>query len=185
MFQLNTFLFWLFSKEKILLFTKHMRIQSRSYNKNKRSFSTNPFAPHSSRIRKIFFKFEFVHLEFGLFYFIFFPSLFFFYSLPPLLKSHRFDPVESDPFSHWAKGTKQIWLIFRSKILCEIFGFFLKRYPAFESIENLFFYICMNRYYSIPIPSRHLPRKIPRKSRIGSQIDGLVWAYPCGYALFE
>jgi len=36
----------------------------------------------------------------------------------------------------------------------------------------------MNRYYYIPIPSRHLPKKI-------SQIDGLVWAYPCGYALFE
>ena len=31
---------------------------------------------------------------------------------------------------------------------------------AFESIENLFFSICMNRYYYIPIPSRHLPRKI-------------------------
>ncbi|KAF5794113.1 hypothetical protein HanRHA438_Chr08g0335741 [Helianthus annuus] len=36
-----------------------MRIQSRSYNKNKRSFSINPLAPHSSRIRKILFKFEF------------------------------------------------------------------------------------------------------------------------------
>ena len=52
------------------------------------------------------------------------------------------------------------------KVLCEILGFFLFRYPypigtAFDSIENLFFYICMNRYYSIPIPSRHLPRKIP------------------------
>jgi hypothetical protein len=31
---------------------------------------------------------------------------------------------------------------------------------AFESIENLFFSICMNRYYYIQIPSRHLPRKI-------------------------
>jgi hypothetical protein len=30
---------------------------------------------------------------------------------------------------------------------------------AFESIESLFF--CMNRYYSIPISSRYLPRKIP------------------------
>ena len=57
-----------------------------------------------------FFKFEFVHLESGLFFnlflFIIFPSLFFFYSLPSFLKSHRFDPVESDPLSHWAKGTK-------------------------------------------------------------------------------
>ena len=57
-----------------------------------------------------FFKFEFVHLESGLFFnlflFIIFPSLFFFYSLPSFLKSHRFDPVESDPRSHWAKGTK-------------------------------------------------------------------------------
>ncbi|KAL9990185.1 hypothetical protein Hanom_Chr13g01236651 [Helianthus anomalus] len=48
-----------------------MRIQSRSYNKNKRSFSINPLAPHSSRIRKILFKFEFVHLESEFFYFIF------------------------------------------------------------------------------------------------------------------
>lgn len=51
--------------------TKHMRIRSRSYNKNKRSFSINPPAPHSSRIRKVLFKFEFVHLESGFFYFIF------------------------------------------------------------------------------------------------------------------
>jgi hypothetical protein len=69
-----------------------MRIQSWSYNKNKRSFSINPLAPHSSRIRKILLKFEF-----GLFYFItitsflflfllFFPL--FFYSLPSFLKSH-------------------------------------------------------------------------------------------------
>ena len=38
------------------------------------------------------------------YFFIIFPSLFFFYfffySLPSFLKSHRFDPVESDPFSH-------------------------------------------------------------------------------------
>ena len=60
MFQLNTFhfYFWLFSKEKIILFTKHMRIQSRSYNKNKRSFSTNPFAPSFFENQKDFFKFE-------------------------------------------------------------------------------------------------------------------------------
>lgn len=77
MFQLNAFHFWLFSKEKIILFTKHMRIQSRSYNKNKRSFSINPFAPHSSRIRKILFEFEFVHLESGFFYLFLFFFLFF------------------------------------------------------------------------------------------------------------
>ena len=38
------------------------------------------------------------------YFFIIFPSFFFFYfffySLPSFLKSHRFDPVESDPFSH-------------------------------------------------------------------------------------
>ena len=48
----------------------------------------------------------------------------------------------------------------------EIFDFFVFLYPylvsiAFESIENPFFCICMNRYYYIPIPSRYLPRKIP------------------------
>ena len=99
MFQLNTFHFGLFSnsKEKIILFTKHMRIQSRSYNKNKRSFSINPFAPHSSRMRKILFKFEFVHLGSGFFYiylvylfsfYLFllniFPSLFLYHSLSPI-----------------------------------------------------------------------------------------------------
>jgi Zn-dependent protease with chaperone function len=113
----------------MILFTKHMRIKSRSYNKNKRSFSINPFAPHSSRIRKILFEFEFVHLESGLFYLllIYFILIFFivclfyslfhfdflslsFYSLPSFLKSHRFvDPVESDPFSRRAKGTKDLF----------------------------------------------------------------------------
>lgn len=33
-------------------------------------------------------------------YLLFFPLFYFFYSLPSFLKSHRFDPVESDPFSH-------------------------------------------------------------------------------------
>lgn len=49
-----------------------------------------------------------------LFHFDFLPLSF--YSPPSFLKSHRFvDPVESDPFSHRAKGTKEIRLIFRSK----------------------------------------------------------------------
>ena len=39
-----------------------------------------PLPPHSSRIRKIFFKFEFVHFESGLFYFIFFFFYYFFLS---------------------------------------------------------------------------------------------------------
>ena len=171
MFQLNTFHFGLFSKEKILLFTKHLRIQSQSYNKNKRSFSINPFALILRESERSFLSLNL--FIWNLYLFIFFDSLFrfsfplfSFYSLPSFLKSHRFDPIESDPFSHWARGTKEIRLIFRSKALCEIFGFFLFLYPyplgtAFESIENLFFCICMNRYYSIPIPSRYLPRKIP------------------------
>jgi hypothetical protein len=158
-----------------------------TYNKNKRSFSINPFVPHSSRIRKILFEFEFVHLESGFFYlylfiylliFIFFfcfilyfisifcLSLSFFYSLPSFLKSHSFDPVESDPFSHREKGTKSIRLIFRSKVICEIFGFFplplslSHRYSVWINREP-FLLFCMNRYYYIPILSRYLPRKIP------------------------
>ena len=42
------------------------------------------------------------------------------------------------------------------------FSLFLYPYPlgtAFASIEN--FFLCMNRYYSIPISSRNFPRKIP------------------------
>ena len=34
------------------------------------------------------------------------------------------------------------------------------RYNVWINKET-FFYICMNRYYSIPIPSQYLPRKIP------------------------
>jgi len=89
-----------------------MRIQSRSYNKNKRTRDLFRSIPLPLILREseifffqdFFFKFEFVHLESGLFFnlflFIIFPSLFFFYSLPSFLKSHRFDPVESDPRSH-------------------------------------------------------------------------------------
>jgi hypothetical protein len=103
-----------------------MRIKSRSYNKNKKSFSINPLAPYFSRIRKILFEFEFVHLESGLFYLLLILNIYlFFFLLYSLfhfdflslsflfipfhhsLSSHGFvDPVESDPFSHRAKGTK-------------------------------------------------------------------------------
>ena len=156
MFQLNTFLFY-YSQRRIFffLFTKHMWIQSRSSNKNKKSFSRSILLSHSSIIRKILsIKFEFFRLESGLFYCIFiyfFLFLFFHHSLTPT----RFGPVESDPFHHWAKSTKKIRSIFRPKVLCEILGFFLFLYPylvgrAFESIENPFFCICMNRYYYIP-----------------------------------
>ena len=180
MFQLNTFHFWLFSKEKIILFTKHLRIQSHDLIirtrdpsrstplalillESERSFSSlNLFIWNLGSSTSFLFTYFFIIFFPSLFFFYFF--FFLFYSLPSFLKSHRFDPREADPFSHWAKGTKSIGLIFRPKVLCEIFGFFLFLYPigtAFESIENLFFCIYMNRYYSIPIPSRYLPRKIP------------------------
>jgi len=46
MFQWNTFLFIILKEEDFFfLFTKHMWIQSRSSNKNKKSFAINPFAP--------------------------------------------------------------------------------------------------------------------------------------------
>lgn len=98
MFQLNTFHLW--SKEKILLFTKPMRIKSRSsnYKKNKRSFSINPFAPHSSRTRKILFEFEFVHLESGLFYLLLFFFYFFFESIENLffcMNRYSYIPIPS------------------------------------------------------------------------------------------
>nr|ACU16970.1 unknown [Glycine max] len=56
MFQLNTFLFY-YSQRRIFffLFTKHMWIQSRSSNKNKKSFSRSILLSHSSIIRKILF----------------------------------------------------------------------------------------------------------------------------------
>ena len=37
---------------------------------------------------------------------LYFDFLSLFFLFIPFLKSHRFDPVESDPFSHRAKGTK-------------------------------------------------------------------------------
>lgn len=43
----------------------------------------------------------------------------------------------------------------------------------------------MNRYYYIPILLSDTSQRKERKSRIRSQIDGLVWAYPCGYAFLE
>lgn len=62
-----------------------------TYNKNKRSFSINPFAPHSSRIRKIFFQVSICSfgiwallLHFYLFRFLlFFPHLLLFLFLFP------------------------------------------------------------------------------------------------------
>ena len=146
-----------------------MQIKSRSYNlilyynkKKKRSFSINPLVPHSSRIRKDLFEFEFVHLESGFFSFL----LFFFYSLPSFLKSHGFDPVESDPFSHRTKGTKSIRLIFRSKVLCEIFGFFplplslSHRYSVW--INFLLYESILLHSNSFPIPPKENPELDPK-----------------------
>lgn len=133
-----------------------------------RNLSRSILLPHSSIIRKILFNqvwiFSFgirtLLLHFSLLSFF----LFFHHSLTPT----RFGPVESDPFHHWAKSTKKIRSIFRSKVLCEILGFFLFLYPylvgrAFESIENPFFCIWMNRYYYIPIPSRYLGTELNPK----------------------
>ena len=165
MFQLNTFLFWLFSKEKILLFTKHMRIQSRSYNKNKnkRSFSINPFAPHSSRIRNIFFSRFFFQvwicsfgiwaLLFSTYFFLFFISfrfsfpLFSFYFLPSFLKSHKvWWSCKIWPIFSSSEGYEINQIDFSIKSTMWNLRFFLFLYPypigtAFESIENLFFCI--------------------------------------------
>ena len=67
----------------------------------------------------IFYLFFSIYLFFFALFFISFRfsfPLFSFYSFPSFLKSHRFvDPVESDPFSHRAKGTKSIRFLFRSK----------------------------------------------------------------------
>lgn len=187
MFQLNTFHLW--SKGKIILFTKHMRIKSRSYNKNKKSFSINPLAPYFSRIRKILFEFEFVHLESGLFYLLlilniylfFFFALFFisfrfsfplfsFYSLPSFLKFP------------WVCWSCRIWPIFSSsegyeinqidfsiknkKVLCEIFGFFLFLYPYPSVWINrepfLLYESILLHSNSFPIPPKENPELDPK-----------------------
>lgn len=55
---------------------------------------------------------------------------------------------------------------------------------AFEEMDNLFF--CINQYYYMLIFSWYLDISFLQiKSQIGFKIDGLMWAYPCGYALFE
>jgi len=169
MFQWNTFLFIiLFSKKKIFSFFlpnicgSNHDLLIRTWN-----LSRSILLPHYSIIKKILFKvwiFSFgikAHLlHFSLLSFF----LFFHHSLTPT----RFGPVESDPFHHWAKSTKKIRSIFRSKVLCEILGFFLFLYPylvgkAFESIENPFFCIWMYWYYYIPIPSRYLGTELNPK----------------------
>ena len=103
---------------------------------------------------------HFYLLIFGLFFPLFSFFYFFFYSLPSFLKSHRFDP--SDPFFHWARGTKEIRLIFRSKVLCEIFVFFLFLYPyprvqRLNQINREPFLLYLYEYESILLHSNSFP----------------------------
>ena len=146
MFQLNTFHLW--SKKKIILFTKHMRIKSRSSNLIRtRDLSRSIPLPLIFRVWIC---------SFGIWALLFSTSFFLFYSLFPFnfLSSLPSTPPQLPPASHRTTW----WCRARSAR----FFLFLYPYPigtAFESIENLFF--CMNRYYYIPISSRYLPRKIP------------------------
>ena len=119
-------------------FYQNMRIKSRSYNKNKRSFSINPFALILRESERSFLSLNL--FIWNLYLFIFFDSLFrfsfplfSFYSLPSFLKFP------------WVCWSCRIWPIFSSsegyeinqidfsiknkKVLCEIFGFFLFLYP--------------------------------------------------------
>ena len=78
-------------------FTKHMRIKSRSSNKNKNP-DRNPFAPHPER--RILFEFQFVHFESFLsstsFLISFFSWILYFISIF-LLLSHRYR-INREPF---------------------------------------------------------------------------------------
>ena len=65
-------------------------------------------------------------------------------------------------FGIWALLSSTYFFCFILYLFHFDFSLFLYPYPlgtAFASIENLF--LCMNLYYSIPISSRHFPRKIP------------------------
>ena len=82
----------------------------------------------------------------------------YFYSLPSFLKFHRFvNPVESDP------------LIFRSKVLCETFGFFplplslLHRYSVWINREPFLLYESILLHSnSFPIPTKENPELDPK-----------------------
>ena len=123
MFQVNTFHLW--SKGKILLFTKHMRIKSRLIIRRNLSRYQSPC---------------------------------------PLFFENQKDPfrVSISSFWIWALLSSTYFFGFILYLFHFDFSLFLYPYPlgtAFASIEN--FFLCMNRYYSIPISSRNFPRKIP------------------------
>ena len=83
------------------------------------------------------------------------------FSLPNICGSNHDPIIRTRDLLNEGYEINLIDFSIKTKVLCEIFGFFLFLYPypvGAESIENLFF--CMNRSYSIPIPSRYLPRKI-------------------------
>ena len=104
---------------------------------------------------------------------------------PSFLKFHRFDPVESYPFYHWAKGTKSDWFFDQNMWNLRFFPLSLSlssRYSVWINRKPFLLYLSL--WIDI-ITFQFLPDTSQGKYRIGSQIDGLVWAYPCGYALFE
>ena len=186
MFQLNTFLFLLLSKEKIILFTKHMWIQSRSSNKNKKSFSRSILLSHSSIIRKILFNQVWI-FSFGIrtlllhFYLLFFISF-----LPSFLNSHKVWSCRIWPISSLSEKYEKNQIDFPTKSTMWNPRFFplslslSRRYSVWINREPFLLYLYESILLHSKIPSRYLLR-----NRIGSQIDGLVWAYPCGYAPFE
>jgi hypothetical protein len=62
------------------------------------------------------------------------------------------------------------------------FLFLLYSHPISTASEEILF--CMNRHYEMLIPSWYLEISF-LQIQIGFEIDGLMWAYPCGYTLFE
>lgn len=112
-----------------------------------------------------------------------FEVIFFVRESPPFF--HSVPKSHSDQFIHvfmFQLNTFHLWS--KEKILlCEIFGFSSSSIPISHRYS-----VWINRepfllYESIFLHSNSFP--IPLKSQIGSKMDGLVWAYPCGYALFK
>jgi hypothetical protein len=99
------FFYIIIFKGEDYFFTKHIRIQSWSYNKNKnkRYFSINLFTPYSLRIRNILSSLICL-FEIRALIYLLFPL--FFNSLISFFKSYGFDPVKSYLFFYGAKGTK-------------------------------------------------------------------------------
>ena len=81
-----------------------------------------------------------------------------------------------------SRANGHILLDLHSTFRARLSLFLLYSHPISTASEEILF--CMNRHYEMLIPSWYLEISF-LQIQIGFEIDGLMWAYPCGYTLFE